>query len=584
MYDYGEWRTAVIRVVTACSFSMFPKTFQNVITAQEDLEIAHEAADCREALEKVTTLKPAILLLSMDAPDIDSPAVSRMLRAASNPKTRGIAVISPNCENDALRAILLGCSGIVSADANAEVLVTCLRKVHGGEMWLDPLGTAMLMRQCLPSKTTRNINARSQAAPSNSPLNRTQKQIVTMMTTAIRRAQEAEDASLAKSRMLANMSHELRAPLNAIIGYSELMLNEIAGPVNDKQRSFLQDSLLCSSELRSVINSILDLAKLEAGKMEVSLERLDPVELIRTEVIDPLRSMAILKGLSVEVVGSVGDVITDSRKLKHIVENYVSNAIKYSPEQGTIVVRVFPQPNNTFSIEVIDQGPGIDPDDTRLLFNRFQQLSHAAKGTGLGLALAKELAELLGGKVGVESAPGKGSSFYVILPVNASVVPAPPSNQQCDSRPRILVVEDESSDRAFLRQILACEGYLVDSATHLRDAIKKCKSTRYDAITLDLVLGRDDGTALLKEVGLLNQLTPVIVVSSARPAPSSGRTQVYAQLRKPVEPNTLVRSLSSVGVFPKREHRLFAPRRQPVARALGASIRETANREEVVEC
>ena len=286
--------------------------------------------------------------------------------------------------------------------------------------------------------------------------------------------------------------------------------------------------------------------------MEVLTERLDPAELIRTEVVEVMRSTAILKGISLEIVGSVGEVVSDSRKLKHIVENYVSNAIKYSPPNGTIAVRISAKPDDMFSIEVVDQGPGIGPEKLRLLFNRFQRLDESAStGTGLGLALTKELTELLGGHVGVNSVLGEGSTFYVVLPVNGPSAEARPKESYLsDAQPRILVVEDESAERVFLRRALARAGYRVDSAAHLREAIRKCKITRYDAITLDLVLGDDDGTALFKEIGSLNQETPVIVVSTAE-QPIRYCTRVYAQLRKPVQPMTLFESLNCAGVFPK---------------------------------
>lgn len=555
----------MIQIVVCCP-SGLPDTVRQAIAARDDMGVVRETQDCLEALELVKELKASILLFGLDAPNLDSQMMGRLFRSKAKQRVRGVAIVCPNDEDDSLTAIRMGCAGTLLADAPVETVVECLSKVHAGEIWLDSRVTARLMRQFVASKDGEP-EERGHAGPVEaSSLTRVQRQLVMMMGTVVRRARQAEDSSRAKSRVLANMSHQLRTLLNAIIGFSELMANEVVGPINERQREYLQDSLTCGRELRAVINDILDLAKIEAGRMEVLTERLDPAELIRSEVVEVLRSTAILKGISLQIEGSIGEVFLDSRKLKHIVENFVSNAIKYSPPNSTVLVLIQSREDDAFSIEVVDQGPGIESEKIPLLFNRFQQLDEHAStgGTGLGLALTKELAELLGGRVGVNTVWGKGSSFYVVLPVRGAPVHTQLKDAQLrDSQPRILIVEDESSDRIFLRRALARVGYRVDSAAHLREAIRKCKTTRYDAITLDLVLGVDDGTSLLREIGSLNQQTPVIVVSTAGKPPRHWQTRVHAQLQKPVQPLTLLESLSSAGVFPA-DHQATAAPEEPV--------------------
>jgi PAS domain S-box-containing protein len=231
-----------------------------------------------------------------------------------------------------------------------------------------------------------------------------------------------QEANRLKSEFLANMSHELRTPLNAIIGFTELMHDGKAGPVSDDQKEFLGDILTSSRHLLQLINDVLDLAKVESGKMEF---RPEAVELpkVAAEVRDILRSLAGSKriGVKVEVAPALGDVVADAAKLKQVLYNYLSNALKFTPDGGKVTIRVAPEGADDFRIEVEDTGIGIKPEDQGRLFVEFQQLdASTAKrypGTGLGLALTKRIVEAQGGSVGVRSAPGQGSTFFAILPV-----------------------------------------------------------------------------------------------------------------------------------------------------------------------
>jgi len=238
---------------------------------------------------------------------------------------------------------------------------------------------------------------------------------------ALRARDVAEAANRMKSEFLANMSHELRTPLNAIIGFSQMMHDGRLGPVSQAHKEYLGDVLSSAGHLLQLINDILDLAKVDAGKIEFQPEPVDLKKLIG-EVCDIIRGMAAKKRLAIEVVvdPAVLAVVLDPGKLKQVLYNYLSNAVKFTPDRGRITVRVAPEGREQLRIEVKDTGIGIKTDNIGRLFHQFQQLDASTTkefpGTGLGLALTKKLVEAQGGRVGVESVLGKGSTFFAILP------------------------------------------------------------------------------------------------------------------------------------------------------------------------
>jgi PAS domain S-box-containing protein len=231
---------------------------------------------------------------------------------------------------------------------------------------------------------------------------------------------KATQASRAKSDFLANMSHELRTPLNSILGFTRLMQAGKAGALNADQQEFLHDILASAQHLLDLVNDILDLARVESGRIELRPERLDPGS-IALEVRGLLRSVAANERVrvDVEIDPAVGQVVVDRSRLRQVFYNYLSNALKFTPEGGTVTVRVRPEGASEFRVEVEDTGIGIEPEDISRLFVEFQQLdSTPAKrfqGTGLGLALTRRIVEAQGGRVGVRSTPGTGSVFHAVL-------------------------------------------------------------------------------------------------------------------------------------------------------------------------
>src|SRR5438445_7706089 len=204
------------------------------------------------------------------------------------------------------------------------------------------------------------------------------------------------------------MSHELRTPLNGIIGFAELMHDEKVGPISADHKEHLGDILTSARHLLQLINDVLDLSKVEAGKMEFSPEHTDPAAIVG-EVGDIVRSLAAKKRitLKIEADPSLSGIEVDRRSLKQILYNYLSNALTFTPEEGVVTVHITTEKDEHFRIEVKDNGIGINPEDLGRLFVEFQQLDAAAAkqypGTGLGLALTKRLVEAQKGRVGVNS-------------------------------------------------------------------------------------------------------------------------------------------------------------------------------------
>jgi protein-histidine pros-kinase len=229
-----------------------------------------------------------------------------------------------------------------------------------------------------------------------------------------------EKASLAKDRFLASMSHELRTPLNAVIGFTGTLLMRLPGPLNPDQQHQLETVRNSARHLLSLINDLLDLAKIESGKVEITTE---PVacRLVLDEVVATLRPLAESKGLTLELSTPQVDVIarTDRRALSQILINLTNNAIKFTTEGGVRVELVEPVDGDcTIQIKVDDTGAGIRPEDQQKLFKAFSQLADKDRhqGTGLGLHLSQKLAELLGGAIAFTSEFGKGSTFVLSLP------------------------------------------------------------------------------------------------------------------------------------------------------------------------
>lgn len=239
--------------------------------------------------------------------------------------------------------------------------------------------------------------------------------------------QALQQANRLKSEFLANMSHELRTPLNGIIGFSEFLFDEKPGKLNDKQKEYLNDILNSGRHLLHLINDVLDLSKVEAGKMELFPETFALPKAVE-EVCSVASPMAIKKNIAIrrEISPTVESVTLDQQKFKQVLFNLLSNAVKFTDDKGQVDIIAGPLERRRLRLQVRDTGIGIRPEDFGKLFVEFQQLDSSFarryQGTGLGLALTKKIVEFQKGSITVESEPGKGSTFTVILPLGAEKV------------------------------------------------------------------------------------------------------------------------------------------------------------------
>jgi len=237
------------------------------------------------------------------------------------------------------------------------------------------------------------------------------------------KSRQLEVVSQHKSEFLANMSHELRTPLNAIIGFSEVLTDRMFGQLNEKQEEYLKDIYASGQHLLSLINDILDLSKIEAGRMELELTGFDLPTVIDNALM-LVRERARRRSITLlsAVASQLGQVRADEQKVRQVVLNLLSNAIKFTPEGGRIDVGAVPK-EGFVEVSVTDTGVGIAPEDLETVFEEFRQVGTAAKkveGTGLGLTLCRKFVELHGGKIWLTSEIGVGSTFTFSLPLRSA--------------------------------------------------------------------------------------------------------------------------------------------------------------------
>jgi signal transduction histidine kinase len=225
-----------------------------------------------------------------------------------------------------------------------------------------------------------------------------------------------------KSDFVSNVSHELRTPLTAIKGAVDLILREVAGPLTEKQIHYLSRVRSNTQHLAGLINDLLDLSKIESGKIEMKSGRVSMGGLIH-EVVETLRPVAVEKAIALEANTPEPSIMVwaDREKINQVLMNLIGNAIKFTPAHGGVNVSVTTKGDASVRVSVSDTGPGVAPGEEERIFNKFYQIAEAGeakpKGTGLGLAISKALVELHGGRIWVESEPGRGSAFYFTLPV-----------------------------------------------------------------------------------------------------------------------------------------------------------------------
>jgi signal transduction histidine kinase/CheY-like chemotaxis protein len=374
--------------------------------------------------------------------------------------------------------------------------------------------------------------------------------------------QKLEEASRLKSQFLANMSHELRTPLNSIIGFTNLILTDDLQPPTGDQKEGLDIVLRNAKNLLALINDILDLSKIEAGRMTISLEEftIDTIVSDSIATVEPLIGDKPVKLFS-EIDTAVPTMHTDPARIKQIVLNLLSNASKFT-DDGHIKIAVKRLDDNFISVAVEDTGTGIPPEFLEVVFEEFRQVdgtnTRKHGGTGLGLAISRRLARMLGGDLTVKSEVGKGSTFMLTVPVNyrptektemerqtVSPLIGIPSGSEVNSeqaRNLVVCIDDDPEVLLLLKNHLVSEGFGFLGVTESQNAVEVVRKHRPVLVTLDIVMPHKDGWQILQELKSdpdLKEIPVVIhtVVDNKALAVSLG---AESYLVKPVQAETII--------------------------------------------
>jgi two-component system, NarL family, sensor histidine kinase EvgS len=368
--------------------------------------------------------------------------------------------------------------------------------------------------------------------------------------------EEAEAASRAKSDFLSSMSHELRTPLNAVLGYTDLLRGMFFGQLNEKQLSYVSQISESGKHLLALINDLLDMTKIEAGKMHLQLESFPPQELFNAS-LQLMKPKFQEKQLEVKstVDSALENMTGDLRKCKQIMLNLLSNAAKYTPEKGQIEVMASKQ-NDHVRITVSDTGIGISKEDQVRIFSEFEQVNRvrdeALGGTGIGLALTRRLVELHGGEIGVES-DSKGTTFWFSLPLKMlhpkdknkkSNQPAPLAS---NSR-RILVVEDNEVNLSMLLDMLHIHNHQVIVARNGEEAIDLAVANDPELILMDIRMPVMDGLEATRRLRKLKKFSKLPIIALTASVGDESREKCLdagcsEHLAKPIESKELFEAM-----------------------------------------
>lgn len=372
---------------------------------------------------------------------------------------------------------------------------------------------------------------------------------------------ELEEANRHKSRFLSSMSHELRTPLTGILGFVDLLRQQYFGPLNAKQIEYAELIERSGKHLLALINDLLDIAKIDAGRMDMFVVNFPPCDCIDAAVamcgvqLEKKRHEVV-----VDIAPELDAMTGDLRKCKQIMLNLLSNAIKYTDEGGRISIAARKQEDGAAVVEVTDTGVGIEADKQARIFSEFYQADHVRDqqmgGTGIGLALTRRLVEMHGGQIGVRSQPGEGSTFWFRLPAKPArrAATAPEADGQPDACAvalagrRVLLVEDNEVNQAMLLDMLGARGVEAALARNGQEAVDLAQSFRPELVLMDLRMPVLDGLEATRRLRRMPELaeTPIIAVSASADADSVAQCMkagCTGHLPKPVERRELYRAL-----------------------------------------
>ncbi len=411
--------------------------------------------------------------------------------------------------------------GIAVSSADVARIVSAL----GSGLAPNPVAELQTQNSELIGSLTELRARQDELVRLNTELEDTNRGVVALYAELDERAEQLRQASELKSRFLSNMSHEFRTPLNSILALSRLLMDRTDGPLTAEQERQVTYIRRSAESLTELVNDLLDLAKVEAGKLEMRPRYFTISELFGAlrGVMKPLQQNDAVE-LIFEDMTNCPALFTDEAKVAQILRNMISNALKFTERGEVLVSAMYDAETMCYSLEVADTGIGIAPGDHDLVFQEFSQvanlLQYRAKGTGLGLPLSRRLAELLGGTLSLRSTPGVGSTFTLCIPMSlGQASTAPPAVVSQPGQPRgVLMIDDEETSRYVLRQMLAACGSLrIQEAETGADGLRLAQVWHPDVVLLDLRLPDVDGFEVMERLSADPSTAdiPVIVCTSS---------------------------------------------------------------------